>query len=79
MDKPVRAGDAPIRVDLEKGKAYYWCACGRSSNQPFCDGSHKTQSTITPLKFSVEEDANKALCTCKGTSNPPYCDGTHRK
>jgi len=78
MDKPVRAGDAPIRVELEKGKEYYWCACGRSSNQPFCDGSHKVTS-IKPVKFTVDENVTKALCTCKETSNQPFCDGTHRK
>lgn len=78
MDKPKRAGDMPIRVDLEKGKEYYWCACGRSSNQPFCDGSHKG-TEFTPLKFTVDEDVTKPLCTCKQTSNAPFCDGTHRK
>lgn len=78
MEKPIRAGDGPIMVNLEKEKDYYWCACGKSSNQPFCDGSHKG-SEFSPVKFRVEEDVTKALCSCKGTQNAPYCDGSHRK
>jgi len=76
--EPKRAGDVPIRVDLEKGKTYYWCACGRSESQPFCDGSHKT-TEFKPVAFTVEEDVTKPLCTCKQTKNQPFCDGTHRK
>jgi len=68
----------PIAVDLKKDKLYYWCKCGKSDNQPFCDGSHDG-SSCEPLLFTVDEDKTKKLCTCKKTSNPPYCDGTHRK
>ena len=78
MDKPVIVSKKPVMIDLEKGKTYYWCACGKSKNQPFCDGSHKGTS-FTPVKFSVEEDSKKAICMCKHTSNKPYCDGTHNK
>lgn len=78
MSEPKRAGDGPIKVDLEKGKTYYWCQCGKSSNQPFCDGSHKG-SEFSPIAFSVEEDKTKALCVCKQSKNAPYCDGSHRK
>lgn len=78
MDKPIVADNKPVMMELEKGKTYYWCACGRSSAQPFCDGSHKS-TTITPVKFTVEEDSKKAICMCKQTSNQPFCDGTHRK
>lgn len=78
MDLPKRAGDVPVGVDLEKGKTYAWCACGRSANQPFCDGSHKT-TTITPVIFVPEESKNYHLCMCKQTKNPPYCDGSHHK
>jgi CDGSH-type Zn-finger protein len=78
MDKPIRAADAPLKVDLEEGKTYYWCQCGRSDNQPFCDGSHKV-TTITPLKFVAEKTATRSLCMCKESGNKPYCDGTHRK
>lgn len=76
--EPKRAGDAPIRVDLEKGKTYKWCSCGHSENQPFCDGSHKT-TEFKPVLFTVEEDVTKSLCVCKQTKNQPFCDGTHRK
>lgn len=68
----------PIAVDLKKDKLYYWCQCGESDNQPFCDGSHKG-SLCEPVLFTVDEDKTKKLCTCKKTSTPPYCDGTHRK
>jgi len=76
MDKPIVAGIKPAIVNLEKGKTYYWCACGRSETQPFCDGSHKTTS-ITPVKFIAVEDTKKAMCMCKQTSNRPFCDGSH--
>jgi len=78
MDKPKVAETTPIKVDLETGKTYYWCACGRSKNLPFCDGSHKV-TTITPLAFTVDEPKEKMLCRCKQTANPPYCDGSHKK
>jgi len=77
MDKPKVAANTPIKVALEKDKTYYWCACGKSENQPFCDGSHKG-TTITPLPFKVEEPKEKMLCRCKQTATPPYCDGAHR-
>ena len=78
MDKSKVAANTPIKVALEKGKSYYWCACGRSESQPFCDGSHKV-TTITPLQFTVEESKEKMLCRCKQTQNAPYCDGSHQK
>lgn len=78
MSKAVRAGDVPIKVELEEGKTYYWCACGKSSNQPFCDGSHKG-SEFSPVKFTAPETKAKMLCACKQTKNAPYCDGSHRK
>jgi CDGSH iron-sulfur domain-containing protein 3 len=77
MEKPVIAQKAPIAVDVKKGETYYWCACGRSANQPFCDGSHKATS-FTPLPFTAEKDDTVYLCACKQTKNPPYCDGTHK-
>ena len=63
---------------LEANRQYYWCACGLSKSQPFCDGSHKGTG-ITPLAFSVEQTKSAWLCTCKKTANKPYCDGTHNK
>ena len=68
----------PIGVDLEKDKFYYWCKCGHSKSQPFCDGSHQAYY-CEPVMFSVPEDKTRKLCTCKQTSTPPFCDGTHMK
>jgi len=69
---------SPIEVQLEAGKQYYWCTCGRSQSQPFCDGSHKG-TEFTPKAFSVETNKSSWLCTCKKTGNAPFCDGTHNK
>jgi len=67
---------SPYVLELEPG-TYWWCACGRSKNQPFCDGSHKGTG-ITPVKFEITEQRKVALCGCKHTQTPPYCDGTHK-
>ncbi|KAI9203552.1 uncharacterized protein BJ171DRAFT_600098 [Polychytrium aggregatum] len=69
---------APYPVDLEPGKDYYWCSCGKSQNQPFCDGSHKG-SSFKPVKFTVDEAKKYFLCGCKLAESAPFCDGTHRK
>ena len=76
MDKSKAAGNSPKMVELESGKNYAWCACGRSSNQPWCDGSHQVTS-ITPRVFIAEKSETKALCMCKQTNSPPFCDGSH--
>jgi len=78
MSDPKVADNKPILVDLEEGKTYYWCACGRSTNQPFCDGTHMKETDITPIKFVAEKDGKKALCMCKQSKNKPFCDGTHK-
>ena len=78
MSKGQVAGDAPIAVEVESGKSYFWCTCGKSSKQPFCDGSHK-DSEFTPQKWTAEEDGKKFFCTCKQTDNSPFCDGSHNK
>jgi glutamate synthase domain-containing protein 2/CDGSH-type Zn-finger protein len=72
------AAKKPARTSLKSGEKYFWCACGRSSSQPFCDGSHR-DTGITPLGFSVDEDGEAFLCQCKATANPPYCDGSHTR
>lgn len=78
MTKPKIADKKPFKVDLKKAEEKYWCACGLSKNQPFCDGSHRT-TDITPKQFIPEETGEAYLCMCKQTKNPPYCDGTHAK
>ena len=75
MADPVIAAKVPAVLNLEPG-TYHWCACGRSENQPFCDGSH-AGTGFTPVSFEVEEEKRVALCQCKRTANRPMCDGTH--
>ncbi len=76
MTEPVCAQKAPYAVELQPGE-YYWCACGRSKNQPFCDGSH-AGTDIVPQVFRQEEAGTVYLCGCKASKNPPFCDGTHK-
>jgi CDGSH-type Zn-finger protein len=68
---------SPYPVEVEEGKTYYWCACGRSSKQPFCDGSHNG-TDFTPLAFTAEKTAKVFLCGCKHSANKPFCDGSHK-
>ncbi len=77
MAEPIVAQKAPYAKELEAGKTYYWCACGRSANQPFCDGKHK-DSGLTPLAFTAEKSGTAYLCGCKASKNAPYCDGRHK-
>jgi CDGSH iron-sulfur domain-containing protein 3 len=78
MAEPQLPQRAPYPKDLEPGD-YWWCACGRSANQPFCDGSHKG-SEFQPMKFTVPPDSGKLwLCGCKRSDHKPFCDGTHNK
>ncbi len=78
MDKPVIAQKGPYSVEVEAGKTYAWCQCGRSDAQPYCDGSHQS-TEIKPKVFTAHETKKVFLCGCKQTSNAPYCDGTHKK
>ena len=78
MTVPVRASNTPYAVEVEAGKSYYWCACGKSAKQPFCDGAHK-DTGMTPLKFEATESKKVFFCGCKATAKQPMCDGTHSK
>lgn len=77
MSEPEIADKKPVQTDLESGKEYWFCACGKSEGQPFCDGSHKGTG-ITPMAFTAEETGPAWLCQCKRSGNLPYCDGTHK-
>jgi CDGSH-type Zn-finger protein len=78
MSKGEVAGNAPVGIELEGGKSYYWCACGKSGNQPWCDGSHKG-TEHTPKVISIPETKTAWLCNCKQTNTPGFCDGSHKK
>jgi glutamate synthase domain-containing protein 2/CDGSH-type Zn-finger protein len=78
VTKPIVFKNIPIKTELEKNTEYHFCVCGRSNNQPFCDGSHAGTS-FKPLAFKSEKDESAFLCACKHTRNPPYCDGTHKQ
>lgn len=78
MSEPVVAQKAPYGVEVEAGKKYAWCACGKSKKQPFCDGSHKG-SGITPKVYKAEESKKVFFCGCKQTANAPLCDGSHKQ
>ncbi|MCX2980202.1 CDGSH iron-sulfur domain-containing protein [Halieaceae bacterium IMCC14734] len=76
MSDPVRAADSPFAVEVEAGKAYFWCSCGKSASQPFCDGSHQG-SDFVPLKYEATESKKVFFCGCKATAGQPMCDGSH--
>jgi len=78
MTNPIVADNKPIAVNLKQGEEYYFCTCGRSGNQPFCDGSHKGTS-FTPKAFTADKNEEAYLCACKHTGNVPFCDGTHKQ
>ena len=78
MSAPVIAQKSPIPVEVEEGKSYFWCTCGKSSKQPFCDGSHQG-SDFAPQKYTAEKTGKVFFCACKHTGNAPMCDGSHSK
>jgi uncharacterized Fe-S cluster protein YjdI/CDGSH-type Zn-finger protein len=78
QERPAVFDNNPVSVYLNKGQKYHWCACGLSSNQPFCDGSHK-DTIFKPLEFEVNADGYYDICNCKNTKNPPFCDDSHLK
>lgn len=77
MEEPKIAQKSPIAQEMEPG-TYYWCACGHSDNQPFCDGSHKG-TEFKPMPVEIEEKKTVYWCACKHSENKPFCDGTHAK
>ena len=76
MSEPTNAQNGPYTVDVEKGKTYYWCSCGKSQTQPYCDGSHQG-TEFQPVAFTAEKTETAYLCGCKKTANSPLCDGSH--
>lgn len=76
-ETPHIAQKAPYPMEVEAGKTYFWCACGLSQKQPYCDGSHKTTG-FTPVRFTAETTKKIWLCGCKQSANKPFCDGSHK-
>tara|TARA_B110001452_G_scaffold239477_1_gene220533 strand:+ start:93 stop:344 length:252 start_codon:yes stop_codon:yes gene_type:complete len=82
MTTAKRASDTPIAIDVEAGKSYFWCACGLSKKQPFCDGSHNSEDNdgdLSPIKYQALESKRIFFCGCKQTNKAPLCDGSHNK
>lgn len=77
MSEKVITQKGSFKVEVEAGKSYYWCACGQSANQPFCDGSH-AGSEYTPIKFEATETKTVGFCGCRHSGKLPLCDGTHK-
>ena len=77
MEKPVIAQREPVAIDVEAGKKYFWCSCGMSAQQPFCDGSHKDTSFV-PIQYEAEESKQVYFCCCKHSAMSPLCDGSHK-
>ena len=78
MSNPKRAADTPLAIEVESGQSYFWCSCGLSQKQPFCDGSHKG-TEFSPVKYQATESKKVFFCGCKITASQPLCDGSHNK
>ncbi len=76
-ETPEISQKAPFAVEVEEGKSYFWCACGRSKKQPFCDGSHK-ETSFSPVKYTAEASKKVFFCGCKQSGKAPLCDGSHK-
>lgn len=76
MTEPVVAQKGPFSVEVESGKKYFWCACGRSAKQPFCDGTHK-DTGFSPVVYVADKAGTVFFCGCKHSDRKPVCDGTH--
>lgn len=76
MSEPVIAQKSPIAVAVESGKSYWWCSCGKSASQPFCDGSHKGTDFV-PVEYKAEKSGTVYFCGCKHSGNGVLCDGSH--
>lgn len=77
MSEPKIPQKAPIAVEVTAGKSYFWCTCGRSASQPFCDGSHQGTG-FAPQRYKAEADGKLWFCGCKHSGNAPLCDGSHK-
>lgn len=77
MKEPTRAADTPYGIDVEEGKSYFWCSCGASATQPFCDGSHK-DTGFSPVRYDAGQSGKVFFCGCKATGAQPLCDGSHK-
>lgn len=77
MSEPDIGGRAPIVVEVKAGETYWWCRCGRSREQPFCDGSHNG-TPFTPLEWTADAPRRVSFCTCKRTKKGPFCDSSHK-
>ena len=78
MSERAIGGRAPLPIEVKTGEEYWWCACGRSKEQPFCDGSHEGTG-FEPMQYIAMETRRVFFCTCKRTSNMPLCDGSHKE
>ncbi len=78
MAEAIVAQKSPYPIAVEAGKSYYWCSCGKSASQPFCDGSHKG-SEFSPMMYKADASKTLYFCGCKATANAPFCDGRHAK
>ena len=79
MQNPITPQKSTYKVKVEKDKTYFWCSCGESQKQPFCDGSHRREGNFKSVKYLAKSDKVIFFCGCKLTKNPPFCDNSHLK